>query len=61
MQILDMTAAVTGKIYSGPLPDIEKGVKIETAYGTGCCVDYSTTDYSFAVISSVTSQNALND
>ena len=39
MQILDMMAAVAGNIYPGPLQDIEKGLKTEADFITGCCVD----------------------
>lgn len=38
-QILDMMAAVHGRIYPGPLQDIEKGVRTEVDHVTGYCVD----------------------
>ena len=39
MRVLDMMAAVAGAIYPGPLQDIERGLKTEADYITGCCVD----------------------
>ncbi len=38
-RVLDMMAAVAGNIYPGPLQDIERGLKTEADYITGCCVD----------------------